>query len=140
RAALLLRPTRARCVCGSCGSFRDGSVVYTQACLWIEEVERARIDDDLGRLARPDARTRAEPADERCRIFSARCELRDGSLVPDVLRELAHVVGHRLLRLDREVRHDLGAKRLGQLDLAAEAAVGRRGWGKRGVLEVLRPD
>ena len=67
-----------------------------------------------------DARAGAEASDERRGVTRRR--LLDGALVADVLCELAHVVGHRVPALDREVHHDLRAERLGELGLARAAA------------------
>ena len=64
----------------------------------------------------------------------------DRTLVADVLCELANVLRRRVLRLDREVGHDLRAERLRQRRRAAQPLLVRRARHERGVLEVFRPD
>src|SRR5690349_12408374 len=99
--ALLLRP-RAR-PGSSCGSFRFTSVVDPHACLWIEEVQRARVDRDLDVAAVPDARPCTEAADERrVRVGCLR-----RAVVSRVFGELEYLVRDGGLRIGGEMDHDL---------------------------------
>src|SRR5581483_7783831 len=106
----------------------------------VEEVQCALVDGDLDRVPLDDPRPRAETADERRRHrLPTVGELTDDAVVPDVLCELAHVLGDGLARGDGEVDEHLRPERFAQLDLPREArtaAVPRDG----GVLEILRPD
>ena len=62
----------------------------------------------------------------------------DGALLPDVARELAHVLGQRRRRVDLEVGDDLGAERLAEHDDALDVTVCRDLRREGRVLEVLR--
>src|SRR5437763_961634 len=76
--------------------------------------------------ARAHAGAAAEAADGRRRRRLLFSQLPHRPFVADVLGELAHVLGHRLPRLDREVHHDLRAERFRQLDAPGDAALLRR--------------
>ena len=109
------------------------------AGLDVEQVNPARVDGDVDRLAVLDARPRPEAADHD-RLRLAFRELLNLALLPDVPRQLAHVLGEGGRGVDLEVRDDLRAERLAQDDDALDVAVvGDVGLEAR-VLEALRPD
>ena len=108
------------------------------ARLEVEEVQLARVDDDLDRLV--DA-ARAMPTSKRATtgslVASASSSCDDGGV--EVGRDLLHLLGEYRLAADLEMGDQLGAQRLDR------AHDGRAGGGSagapldRGVLDVLGP-
>src|SRR5262245_34540266 len=102
-------------------------------------MKRAGIDHCRYVITFLDARPGPEPADHDRLVFADADRLLR-SLAARVLRELAGLVRLGVRSLDGEVRHDLRAEGLPQLEPAVQHAVLRGAGLERCVLEVLGPD
>src|SRR3954468_9290614 len=89
----------------------------------IEEVQALRVDHQLDRLALAGTRARVEAGEhDGAPVLRLRLHVLE-RLLADVDRQLLHVVGQRLRRVDGEVDDDVGAERLAQLDHRVDAAI-----------------